>query len=600
MQSSANVLIVDDEPHLTESLKTLLGGHGWTIQTSNRGRDAISRIQKECFDCILLDLVLPDANGFEILESIKKTSPESRVIVVTGYASIDSAVECLKLGAHDYLKKPINHEELLRRIQNNIEIKKLKEERDLINGKLKLSEERYQYLVQNSPEIIYTLDEGGKFTFVNDSVTSLLGYEPAKLVGKHYAEIVHPDDLDKAKNIFNDRRSSLRSMECTEIRLQANTENGSTASGRKSIIVELKAKGIYDREPHQEDKVFRGTYGVAQDITARKTAENELMVQKMHFQQLFENSPEGIAILDDRDRILNVNRGFARLFGYSTQECIGRPINGLIVPERYHEEAKNLSRAVLKNAASQHEETVRRRKDGNEVDVSVLGYPIHFNDAQTGIYAIYSDITARKRSEKTINETLHKLRKAMGGIIHVMTSTVEARDPYTAGHQQRVAELARSIAQEMGLSMEEVDGIRIAGSIHDLGKIKIPAEILSNPRRITEVEFNLIKTHPDVAFSILREIEFSRPVAEIVHQHHEKIDGSGYPQGLKNGEILLEAKILTIADVVEAISSHRPYRPALGIKIALNEISDKKNVLYDSRAVEACLRIFERDKFQFQ
>jgi len=320
----------------------------------------------------------------------------------------------------------------------------------------------------------------------------------------------------------------------------------------------------------------------------------------MHFQQLFENSPEGIAILDDGDRILNVNRGFTRLFGYSTQECLGRPINDLIVQERYHEEAKNLSQAVLKNATSQHEETVRRRKDGNEVDVSVLGYPIHFNDAQTGIYAIYSDITARKRSEKTINETLHKLRKAMGGIIHVMTSTVEARDPYTAGHQQRVAELARSIAQEMGLSMEEVDGIRIAGSIHDLGKIKIPAEILSNPRRITEVEFNLIKTHPDVAFSILREIEFSRPVAEIVHQHHEKIDGSGYPQGLKNGEILLEAKILTIADVVEAISSHRPYRPALGIKIALNEISDNKNVLYDSRAVEACLRIFERDKFQFQ
>ena len=145
-----------------------------------------------------------------------------------------------------------------------------------------------------------------------------------------------------------------------------------------------------------------------------------------------------------------------------------------------------------------------------------------------------------------------------------------------------------------------MDAIRIAGSIHDLGKIKIPAEILSNPRRITDVEFNLIKIHPDVAFSILREIEFSGPVAEIVHQHHEKIDGSGYPQGLMGNQIMLGAKILTIADVVEAISSHRPYRPSLGIKTALEEIMNNKGVLYDARAVEACVYIFEHDEFQFQ
>ncbi|HUV07579.1 MAG TPA: HD domain-containing phosphohydrolase, partial [Spirochaetia bacterium] len=205
----------------------------------------------------------------------------------------------------------------------------------------------------------------------------------------------------------------------------------------------------------------------------------------------------------------------------------------------------------------------------------------------------------RKRSEETIKNTLSKLRKAMGGIIYVIVSTVEARDPYTAGHQQRVAELARSIAQEMGLSLEEVDGIRIAGSIHDLGKIKIPAEILSNPGKITEAEFNLIKTHPEVAFGILDEIEFSRPVAEIVYQHHEKIDGSGYPRGLTDKDILLEAKILTVADVVEAIASHRPYRPALGVEKALDEITLKKGIQYDPEAVDACIRLFEKKEFNF-
>ncbi len=224
---------------------------------------------------------------------------------------------------------------------------------------------------------------------------------------------------------------------------------------------------------------------------------------------------------------------------------------------------------------------------------------MQLNNNQSGAYAIYSDITERKRSEETVQHTLQQLRKAMGGIIHVMVSTVEARDPYTAGHQQRVAELARSIAHEMGFRQEEIDGIRIAGSIHDLGKIKIPAEILSNPGKITDVEFNLIKTHPEVAFKILAEIEFSRPVAEIVFQHHEKIDGSGYPRGLMDKDILPEAKILTVADVVEAIASHRPYRPALGIDKALDEITKNKGIHYDPKTVDACIRLFEEKKFQF-
>ncbi len=598
MNNPPTILVVDDEPRVTDSLASLLSDQGWDVHTAGSGKKALERVESVTYDCILLDLVMPGTDGLEIMEKIKEKRPETPVIIVTGHASVDSAVSCLKNGAHDYLKKPVNHDELIKRIENTLALKRLKEERDIINGKLQLSEERYQFLVQNSPDIIFTLDSDGKFSFINESVRNVLGYSSQQLIGKPYAKIVHPEDHEKADSLFSDGLGKDRSLKSSEIRLKPKSSRRESPSHSRNVIVEMRIRGIYDRfQPNAED-LFRGTYGVAQDITARKQAEEELMLQKAHFQQLFENSPEAIAILDHSDRILNANRGFEELFGYTLEECKNQCIKELIVPKKLISEASRLSQIVMSNGIAQHNETVRKRKDGSEVNVAVLGYPIHFQDSQVGVYAIYSDITERKKSEKTIQSTLKKLRKAMGGIIHVMVSTVEARDPYTAGHQQRVAELARTIAQEMGMSKEEVDGIRIGGSIHDLGKIKIPAEILSNPGRITDAEFSLIKTHPEVAYGILRDIEFSRPVAEMVYQHHEKINGSGYPRGLDSDEILPEAKILTIADVVEAIASHRPYRPALGMKIALDEITSNRGVLYDAEGVDACLRVFEQNKYR--
>lgn len=181
-----------------------------------------------------------------------------------------------------------------------------------------------------------------------------------------------------------------------------------------------------------------------------------------------------------------------------------------------------------------------------------------------------------------------------------MASTVETGDPYIAGHQRRVADLARAIAKEMGLSAEPIDGIRVAGVIHDIGKISIPGEVLSKPGRLTEIEFGLIKAHPQVGYEILKAIDFPWPVAQIVLQHHERMDGSGYPSGLSSEEILLEARVLAVADVVEAISSHRPYRPALGMDKALEEISRHKGVLYDAGVVDACLKLFTERGFKFE
>jgi putative two-component system response regulator len=201
-----------------------------------------------------------------------------------------------------------------------------------------------------------------------------------------------------------------------------------------------------------------------------------------------------------------------------------------------------------------------------------------------------------KRTEK-LRDTLEKLRKAMEGTIQVISSTVEMRDPYTAGHQRRVAALVAAIAAEMGLPEDRIDGLRMAGLIHDLGKIAVPAEILSKPGRITEAEFNMIKCHPQAGYDILKDIEFPWPIAEIVYQHHERMDGSGYPRGLSGEEILMESRILCVADVVEAMASHRPYRQALGIDKALEEISSNRGILYDADVVDTCLKVFAEKGF---
>jgi putative two-component system response regulator len=213
----------------------------------------------------------------------------------------------------------------------------------------------------------------------------------------------------------------------------------------------------------------------------------------------------------------------------------------------------------------------------------------------------YRDNLERMVEERTtsLKRITEELRRTIDGIIHTIALTVETRDPYTAGHQRRVADLARAIALELKLSEESVEGTYLAGLIHDLGKISIPAEILSKPGLLSKNEFNLIKEHPQIGYDILKEIEFPWPIADIVFQHHERIDGTGYPSGLIKESILIEARIIAVADVVEAIASHRPYRPSLGIDLALREIRKNSGSLYDAHIVDICAALFEEKGFHF-
>jgi HD-GYP domain-containing protein (c-di-GMP phosphodiesterase class II) len=209
------------------------------------------------------------------------------------------------------------------------------------------------------------------------------------------------------------------------------------------------------------------------------------------------------------------------------------------------------------------------------------------------------EVDHRRNVQRKLQQSLDHLKKIIGGSVMAIAMTVEKRDPYTYGHQQRVAELARAIGVEMGLSPDQVEGLAIASAIHDIGKISLPAEILTKPSHLSSLEMSLIQAHSQAGYDILKSVDFPWPVAQIVLQHHERLNGTGYPQGLSGEGILKEARIVGVADVVETMSSHRPYRPSMGVDKALEEISAKKGILYDPEAVDACLTLIEEKHFEF-
>ena len=218
------------------------------------------------------------------------------------------------------------------------------------------------------------------------------------------------------------------------------------------------------------------------------------------------------------------------------------------------------------------------------------------------IFASHVQYTAKKRreAEEKLEQTLESLKRAVGTTIQILVYALESRDPYTTGHQSRSANLASAIATEMGLDQDKIEGIHMAGIVHDIGKITIPSEILIKPTKLTNIEFSLIKQHSLNGYEMLKNVESPWSLAEIVYQHHERMNGSGYPRNLKGDEILLESRIMVVADVVEAMASHRPYRPALGIEAALEEIEKNKGILYDDTVAEACLRLFREKGYQLK
>jgi PAS domain S-box-containing protein len=345
-----------------------------------------------------------------------------------------------------------------------------------------------------------------------------------------------------------------------------------------------------------------GLIGAISDISALKRVQKELAFNNIILRTQQESSIDGILVADEKGEVLSFNHRYVDLWDIpsgvieskSDGHVLQSVMDKLACPEEFIRKVKHLYE--VRDEISRDEIFL---KDGRVFDY--YSAPMLGADEQNyGRVWYFRDVTERKRAEENLKETAEKLRKSLLGTIQAMSLMVETRDPYTAGHQRRVSKLARVIAQEMALPSDTVDTIRIAGLIHDIGKISIPSEILSKPGKLSDTEFSLIKIHSQSGYNILKDVGLPYPIAEMVLQHHERLDGSGYPQGLTNGRILLESQIITIADVVEAMASHRPYRSALGIDVALEEIEKNKGTFYDTAAVEACIKLVREKGFTFE
>ena len=473
----SKILIVDDEESVRSVLGEMLELNNYQCTLAASTAEAHSLLDKDKFELVISDINMPDQSGLDFIKEVMAKDPDVAVIMVTGMDDPMIADVALKLGAYDYVTKPVKLNNLLISVSNALKRRRLEIDNRLYQKQLEA------------------------------------------MVSKQTAA------------------------------LQEN---------------EARLKAILEAAEH------------VSFIMVDQEAEN-------------------------RGRIVEFSRGAECLLGYNRRDVLGRPVSCLHLPDEITNLANNahISDNNIGKGLSKRLNLITR--SGNTVPVLSTVYPILAPDGSlSAVLFVFLDISESINAKAKTQQTVEQLENALKGSIKAMAMAVEMRDPYTAGHQQRVADLASTIAKEMNLSEKRSEGVMMGGIIHDLGKIAIPAEILSKPGIITETEFELITAHPRVGYNILKHIDFPWPIAQIVLQHHERLNGSGYPQGLYGDQIILEARIIGVADVVEAMASHRPYRPARGIDAALKEIDKNKGILYDPDVVKACINIFDKYNYTFK
>ncbi len=444
---------------------------------------------------------------------------------------------------------------------------------------LRASEVRFENIIENLPMGVhmYQLEADGQLRFIgaNPAADRILGVDNSQYVGKTIYEafpwIGETEVPEKLRHL-----ALYGGLWVNE---ETRYEDGRIAGVFESYNFQIS--------PNVVVSLFR-------DITARKQVAEELRESRARLLEAERVGDMGNWDWNVVDNELAWSDQIYRIFGLAPGEF--EETYEAFLDTVHPEDREVVTAAVDEALAGQQKYSIDHRivlpngeervvHENAEVTFDASGRPLR-------MLGTVQDVTERKRAYE-------ELQKSLYGTIDVISRIVEERDPYTSGHQARVAQLARAIALEMGFSEDRTEGVFVAASAHDLGKISIPAEILSKPRFLSETEFDLIKTHPRIGDMILKNVEFPWPVADIVLQHHERMDGSGYPAGLRGNEIIPEARVLSVADVVEAMSSHRPYRPAQGKSEALGEISRCRGTLYDADVVDACLKLFREGGFQF-
>jgi PAS domain S-box-containing protein len=459
-------------------------------------------------------------------------------------------------------------------------------EHKLTEQALSRQREEYRIILDSVPLIITYIDRDGRFMRINKAGADALGVSPKEVVGKTFKDFFPPDQA---------ARYLARSREVMETKIPAVGSIGHTILPSKRVIWTQT-----DIVPYLDSNGNSiGSINVIMDITGRKEAEEAQRDSEERFKNMTNLLPQTIFETDEKGNFTFVNQQGYQMFGY-TVEDVAAGVNVLqtIIPEDQERAMNNVARRISGEQLPANEYTAIT-KDGRTFPVAIYASPIVKDAAHSGMRGMLIDITERKQMEQDLKNSLDRLHKTLNDAVVTMGAIVEMKDPYTAGHQLQVARLAAAVAQEMGLPEAQVNILSTTAAIHDIGKIYVPSDILAKPGKLGALEISIIRTHAQGSYDILKNIDFGGPVAQIALQHHERMDGSGYPQGLKGDEIMVEAKILAISDVVEAMASHRPYRPSLGIDKALEEIRQNRGTLYDPDAVDACLKIFDRDGFKF-
>ena len=571
MKQELRVLIIEDLPTDAELCereirKAIPQSVFRRVETQ---KDYLANLESFRPDIILSDYRLPNFDGMTALKLALERVPETPFLIITGSMNEETAVACMKAGAWDYTIKE-HIKSLGAAVTAALERKQTRQEYQRAEEGRRNSEMLFRKLFEDHAAVKLIIDpNNGNIVDANAAAANFYGRSREHLKQMNIQDI-----------------NTLPSERIKEEMEKARTE--------KRIHFEFRHRradgSIRDVEVFSSKIEVGGKdflHSIIHDITDRRQAEKALRESEGKYRSIFENAQEGIYRSTPEGRFVLANQAMARILGYESPEELISSMSDIGRQIYVDPEERIRTMKLLEKQPTVHSREVQfYKKDGSVVWVSRNMHTVCDDNGKLLFYeGIVTDITERKAS-------VERLHRALGATVRAIATTVELRDPYTAGHQRRVADLARSIATGMRLDPDRIEGLRLAAIVHDLGKVSIPAEILSKPSKLSEIELALIKGHPQTGCEILKEVESSWPLAEIVCQHHERMDGSGYPRGLKGDEILMEARIMAVADVVESMASHRPYRPALGVDAALDELEKYKGVHYDADVVDACLTLF--------
>jgi len=647
----SKVLAVDNDTFILEFMKDILTNEGHEVMIAEDGLSAVDILEIYVPDIIFTDLIMPNIDGTRLCKIIRGMRKlENVFLVVLSATVLEEKIDTEALGVDICIPKgPLD--EMTQNILSALSLIEAAVPTSLpstilggegffpraITGELISVKRHFEAIFEKISEGILELSKNGRIVYVNPAALSIIGLPEEKLLASRFTDLFSEDYRQTVTGLIETvHEGAVRITEDSLISLN-------------EYLLTVKALPV--------DNDASTVIIILNDVTKQKEAEETLQQRNRELELLnlagrtlnssLDLDHVLVTVLEELRRLIDVSRSTIWLVD---------PVSGELVCQ----EAIGISREVLNGWRLEPEQglawwVVRHGKSLNVPDTrsdtrhykgidsatgieirSVIGVPLIAKGSVIGVIEVvdtepgrfdtsyqallewlaasaaiaidnarlyehaHQEIRDRETAEKDLSSNVKKLQKTLDGTIQAIALIAERRDPYTAGHQRRVADLAQAISREMGLSEDQIEGIRVSGLVHDIGKMATPGEILSKPGTLEQDEFALIKKHPQVGYDILKEIEFPWPIAKIVFQHHERMDGSGYPQGLSGEEILIEARILCVSDVVEAMASHRPYRPALGIPRALDEINRKKGELYDPEIVKACLKLFGDKTFRFE